>query len=219
MGGKGRVYTSEFERLGGLKGTKWWKQNWILPSWEWGQYHGISSSEFVLPPQEKATCRAGISCPPGPLLITADSKQVLEKPSPSSCLQIPRQQVEPACPFLLLTADGSCHHVLFSRCQGPVIGVVAEGLQTPTLCITDWGIILLDDHPWGGVKVLSSLQSYSSGASSSQLTGSESGTGGSCSCLTMFSLLLFPQQLQQRSAENLISDMNVAVYWILIRKC
>lgn len=44
-------------------------------------------------------------------------------------------------------------------------------------------------------------------------------TRGSCSCLTTFSLLLLPQQLQQRSAENLISDTTVAVYRILIRKC
>lgn len=32
MGGKSRVCTSEFERLCGLKGTKRWKQSWILPS-------------------------------------------------------------------------------------------------------------------------------------------------------------------------------------------
>lgn len=55
-----------------------------------------------------------------------------------------------------------------------------------------------------------------------QPEGSEFGirvTHGSCSCLTTFPLLLLPQQLQQRSAENLISDTNVAAYCILIRKC
>lgn len=66
---------------------------------------------------------------------------------------------------------------LSARDESP--GVVAGGKHTTassTACSWDSGIIIQDS--WGGLKVLWSLQSSSSGASSSQDKGSEYGTQG-----------------------------------------
>lgn len=222
LGGKGRVCTSEFKRLCGLKATKLWKQNWILPSWEWGQCHGISSSESLLPPHDKKWCEGQafstlqMMSSAGTLLITADNKQLLEKPSRYPCLQLTRQQVQPTCLFVLLAAYSSCHCVAFPQCWGPIAGgwgLWGRTPQPPALDVTETqeSSFRRAGEGWRYAEVCRAPGLVLHPHSITVLSLGLRVTRGSCSCLTTFSLLLLPQQLQQRSAENLISDTT----WLL----
>ena len=155
----------------------------------------------------------------GTLLITVDNKQVLEKPSPSPCLQLPRQQVSQLAPSSSSHQTGvtpvclSLSHwgwwlggctpqppaLGVTKIQGPSFWRAEQGWRYSEVCRAP--VLVL--HP-------RSMKAVSLGLRV---------TCGSCSHLTTFSLLLLPQQLQQRSAENLRSDISVAVCWILIQKC